>query len=76
MANIIVSKTINEVTWSVDRTSFGRALKAVKSLKAAHERPAKALEKVQKRTAQSEGKAPLKQPALKHSASKWLKSFR
>lgn len=59
MANIIVSKTINEVTWSVDRTSFGRALKAVKSLKAAHERPAKALEKVQKRTAQSEGKAAL-----------------
>lgn len=59
MANIIVSKTINEVTWSVDRTSFGRALKAVKSIKAAHEKPAKALEAAQKRTAQSEGKAAL-----------------
>lgn len=59
MANIIVSKTVNQVEWSVDRTSFGRALKAVKSIKAAHERPAKALEKVQKRTAQSEGKAAL-----------------
>ncbi|HCI5948127.1 TPA: chemotaxis protein [Klebsiella quasipneumoniae subsp. quasipneumoniae] len=59
MANIIVSKTVNQVEWSVDRTSFGRAMKAVKSLKAAHERPAKALEAAQKRTAQSEGKAAL-----------------
>ncbi|EPY3977140.1 chemotaxis protein [Klebsiella quasipneumoniae] len=59
MANIIVSKTVNQVEWSVDRTSFGRAMKAVKSIKAAHERPAKALEAAQKRTAQSEGKAAL-----------------
>ncbi|MHA0996214.1 chemotaxis protein [Enterobacter ludwigii] len=57
--NIIVTKTVNEVTWSVDRTSYGRALKAVKSIKAAHEKPAKALEKAQKRTAQSEGKSAL-----------------
>lgn len=57
--NIIVTETVNEVTWSVDRTAFGRALKAVKSIKAAHEKPAKALEKAQKRTVQSEGKAAL-----------------
>lgn len=57
--NIIVTKTVNEVSWSVDRTSFGRAMKAVKSIKAAHEKPAKALEKAQKRTAQMEGKASL-----------------
>ncbi|MCK7392310.1 chemotaxis protein [Enterobacter hormaechei] len=57
--NIIVTETVNEVTWSVDRTAFGRALKAVKSIKAAHEKPAKALEKAQKRTVQTEGKAAL-----------------
>lgn len=57
--NIIVTKTVNTVEWSVDRTSYGRALKAVKSIKAAHEKPAKALEKAQKRTAQSEGKSAL-----------------
>lgn len=59
MANIIVSKTVNQVEWSVDRTSFGRAMKAVKSIKAAHEKPAKALEAAQKRASQSEGKAAL-----------------
>lgn len=57
--NIIVSTLTNRVEWDVDRTSYGRALKTVKSLKAAHEKPAKALEKAQKRTAQSEGKAAL-----------------
>ncbi|ELY6363985.1 chemotaxis protein, partial [Cronobacter sakazakii] len=57
--NIIVTKTVNTVEWSVDRTSYGRALKAVKSIKAAHEKPAKALEKAQRRTAQSEGKSAL-----------------
>lgn len=57
--NIIVTKTVNTVEWSVDRTSYGRALKAVKSIKAAHEKPAKALEKAQKRATQSEGKAAL-----------------
>ncbi|EPL2476514.1 chemotaxis protein [Klebsiella pneumoniae] len=57
--NIIVSTLTNRIEWDVDRTSYGKALKAVKSLKAAHEKPAKALEKAQKRTAQSEGKAAL-----------------
>jgi hypothetical protein len=57
--NIIVSTLTNRVVWDVDQTSYGKALKAVKSLKAAHEKPAKALEKAQKRTAQSEGKAAL-----------------
>ena len=57
--NIIVSTLTNRVEWDVDRTSYGKALKAVKSLKTAHEKPAKALEKAQKRTAQSEGKAAL-----------------
>ena len=57
--NIIVSTLTNRVEWDVDRTSYGKALKAVKSLKAAHEKPAKALEKAQRRTAQSEGKAAL-----------------
>ncbi len=57
--NIIVSTLTNRVEWDVDRTSYGKALKAVKSLKAAHEKPAKALEAAQKRTAQSEGKAAL-----------------
>ncbi|HCI3132852.1 chemotaxis protein [Klebsiella pneumoniae] len=57
--NIIVSTLTNRVEWDVDRTSYGKALKAVKSLKAAHEKPAKALEQAQKRTAQMEGKAAL-----------------
>ncbi|HBQ5450231.1 TPA: chemotaxis protein [Klebsiella pneumoniae] len=57
--NIIVSTLTNRVEWDVDRTSYGKALKRIKSLKAAHEKPAKALEKAQRRTAQSEGKAAL-----------------
>ncbi|MGO0336864.1 chemotaxis protein, partial [Escherichia coli] len=57
--NIIVSTLTNRVVWDVDQTSYGKALKAVKSIKAAHEKPAKALEKAQKRTAQMEGKASL-----------------
>ncbi|EPR7654304.1 TPA: chemotaxis protein [Escherichia coli] len=57
--NIIVSTLTNRVEWDVDRTSYGRALKAVKSLKSAHEKPAKALEAAQKRASQSEGKAAL-----------------
>lgn len=39
MANIIVTKVVNEVTWSVDRTSYDKALKAIKSLKAAWSKP-------------------------------------
>lgn len=57
--NIIVSKTVNQVEWLVDESSFKRALKRIKSLKTEHEKPAKALEKAQRRTAQSEGKAAL-----------------
>ncbi|ENZ8055578.1 TPA: chemotaxis protein [Klebsiella pneumoniae] len=57
--NIIVSTLTNRVEWDVDRTSYGKALKAVKSLKAAHEKPAKALEAAQKRASQSEVKAAL-----------------
>lgn len=57
--NIIVSTLTNRVIWDVDQTSYGKALKAVKSLKTAHEKPAKALEKAQKRATQSEGKAAL-----------------
>ncbi|HCI5161201.1 TPA: chemotaxis protein [Enterobacter hormaechei] len=57
--NIIVSTTTNRVVWDVDQTSYGKALKAVKSIKAAHEKPTKALEQAQKRTVQSEGKAAL-----------------
>lgn len=57
--NIIVSTLTNRVVWDVDQTSYGKALKAVKSIKAAHEKPAKALEKAQKRAAQMEGKASL-----------------
>ncbi|MHB2493250.1 chemotaxis protein [Klebsiella pneumoniae] len=57
--NIIVSKTVNQVEWLVDESSFKRALKRIKSLKTEHEKPAKALEKAQRRTALSEGKAAL-----------------
>ncbi|MDC7942349.1 MULTISPECIES: chemotaxis protein [Klebsiella/Raoultella group] len=57
--NIIVSTLTNRVEWLVDESSYKRALKRIKSLKSAHEKPAKALEAAQKRTAQSEGKAAL-----------------
>lgn len=57
--NIIVTKTVNAVTWQVDETSYQKALKRIKSLKTAHEKPAKALEQAQKRATQSEGKAAL-----------------
>lgn len=57
--NIIVTSTVNKVTWVVDESSYKRALKRIKSLKNAHEKPAKALEAAQKRASQSEGKAAL-----------------
>ncbi|WP_427154014.1 chemotaxis protein [Klebsiella oxytoca] len=57
--NIIVSKTVNQVEWLVNESSFKRALKRIKSLKTEHEKPAKALEAAQKRASQSEGKAAL-----------------
>lgn len=57
--NIIVTSTVNKVTWVVDESSYKRALKRIKSLKSAHEKPAKSLEAAQKRASQSEGKAAL-----------------
>ncbi|HCT7446962.1 TPA: chemotaxis protein [Klebsiella variicola] len=57
--NIIVTSTVNKVTWVVDESSYKRALKRIKSLKSAHEKPAKALEAAQKRASQSGGKAAL-----------------
>lgn len=57
--NKIVTSTVNEVSWITDDASYQKAKKKIISLKAAHEKPAKALEKAQKRTVQSEGKAAL-----------------
>lgn len=57
--NKIVTSTVNEISWITDDASYQKAKKKIISLKAAHEKPAKALEKTQKRTAQSEGKAAL-----------------
>ena len=57
--NKIISSTVNEISWITDDASYQKAKKKIISLKAAHEKPAKALEKAQKRTAQSEGKAAL-----------------
>lgn len=57
--NKIVTSTVNEITWITDDASYQKAKKKIISLKAAHEKPAKALEKAQKRTAQSDGKSAL-----------------
>lgn len=57
--NKIVTSTVNEISWITDDASYQKAKKKIISLKTAHEKPAKALEKAQKRTAQSEGKAAL-----------------
>lgn len=57
--NKIVVSTVNEISWITDDASYQKAKKKIISLKAAHEKPAKALEKAQKRTAQSEGKSAL-----------------
>lgn len=57
--NKIVTSTVNEISWITDDASYQKAKKKIISLKAAHEKPAKALEKAQKRTVQSEGKAAL-----------------
>ncbi|MFW4020377.1 chemotaxis protein [Klebsiella pneumoniae] len=70
--NIIVSKTVNQVEWLVDESSFKRALKRIKSLKTEHEKPAKALEAAQKRASQSEGKAAL--AAAKAQTAKLLQA--
>lgn len=57
--NKIVTSTVNEISWITDDASYQKAKKKIISLKSAHEKPAKALEKAQKRTVQSEGKAAL-----------------
>lgn len=57
--NKIVTSTVNEISWITDDASYQKAKKKIISLKAAHEKPAKALEKAQKRTVQGEGKAAL-----------------
>ncbi|EOC0553610.1 chemotaxis protein [Cronobacter sakazakii] len=57
--NKIVTSTVNEISWITDDASYQKAKNKIISLKAAHEKPAKALEKAQKLTAQSEGKAAL-----------------
>lgn len=45
MANVIVTKTVNEVTWKVDQTAYGRAMKQIKSLKTEWEKAGTALTK-------------------------------
>lgn len=57
--NKIVTSTVNEISWITDDASYQKAKKKITSLKAANEKSAKALEKAQKRTAQSEGKSAL-----------------
>lgn len=57
--NYTVSTLVNKVVWDVDETSYQKALKRIKSLKTAQEKPAKALEQARKKTAQVEGKSAL-----------------
>ncbi|EIZ8991119.1 chemotaxis protein [Cronobacter sakazakii] len=57
--NKIVTSTVNEISWITDDASYQKAKKKIISLKAAHEKPAKALEKAQKKVQVSEGKAAL-----------------
>ncbi|AUM02421.1 MULTISPECIES: chemotaxis protein [Enterobacteriaceae] len=57
--NKIVTSTVNEISWITDDASYQKAKKKIISLKAAHEKPAKALEKAQKKVQASEGKAAL-----------------
>ncbi|CAM6307528.1 chemotaxis protein [Enterobacter intestinihominis] len=57
--NKIVTSTVNIVSWEISRSSYEAAKKKIISLQELTAKPAKALEKAQKRTAQSEGKAAL-----------------
>ncbi|RWT30069.1 chemotaxis protein [Enterobacter cloacae] len=57
--NKIVTSTVNIVSWEISRSSYESAKKKILSLQQLTTKPAKALEKAQKRTAQSEGKAAL-----------------
>lgn len=57
--NKIVTSTVNVVSWEISRSSYEAAKKKILSLRQLTAKPAKALEKAQKRTVQSEGKAAL-----------------
>ncbi|MEQ5013498.1 chemotaxis protein [Enterobacter cloacae] len=58
-SNKIIVSTVNEIRFETDSASYKRSLQKIKSLKAAHEKPAKALEKAQKKVQVSEGKSAL-----------------
>ncbi|MEX3018342.1 chemotaxis protein [Kluyvera sp. STS39-E] len=58
-SNKIIVSTVNEISWTTDDNSYLKAKKKIISLQELTAKPAKALEKAQKRTAQSEGKAAL-----------------
>ncbi|HAS1420961.1 TPA: chemotaxis protein, partial [Enterobacter asburiae] len=58
-SNKIIVSTVNEIRFETDSASYKRSLQKIKSLKAAHEKPAKALEKAQKKVQVSEGKVAL-----------------
>lgn len=57
--NKIVTSTVNVVSWEISRSSYEAAKKKILSLQQLTVKPAKVLEKAQKRTVQSEGKAAL-----------------
>lgn len=57
--NKIVTSTVNVVSWDISCSSYEAAKKKILSLQQLTAKPAKALEKAQKRTVQSEGKAAL-----------------
>ncbi|HFI7321435.1 TPA: chemotaxis protein [Escherichia coli] len=57
--NKIVTSTVNEISFHTDSGSYQRAKKKIISLKQLYEKPAKTLEKAQKKTSQSEGKSAL-----------------
>lgn len=57
--NIIVTTTSNRVIWDVDNNSYSRALKKIKSLKEAHEKPSQRYAATAKKIQQGEGKAAL-----------------
>ena len=75
-ASKIVVSTVNEIRFETDSASYKRSLQKIKSLKEAYEKPAKALEKAQKRTAQSEGKSALEAARAQTQRLKMAQSFR
>lgn len=58
-SNKIIVSTVNEIRFETDSASYKRSLQKIKSLKEAHEKPAKAYQQTQKKVQQSEGKAAL-----------------